>query len=133
MPRNRRPLTLVDLMAAIGAAGLGLGLVTWLAPGRIVPMLILIPPCVGILWGRSRGGRGILGGTVGGAAYGAGCLVYILSGMAGIPRDLVIQSPGEFLVMLATCVAIGTFLGLTAWLVALAMGSSRGPVPVEGE
>ena len=71
--RPRRHLTLIDLMAAVGAAALALGWIVWTAPGRAGPALIIIGPIVGILWDRWRGGRGLLGGALGGARMPAAC------------------------------------------------------------
>ncbi len=129
MPRARPRPTLIDLMATIGAVALSLGLVTWLAPGRILAMLIVIAPTVGILWDRRRGGRGILGGVV----HAVACLVYYLSGLGGVPLGRMFRRPGLFLTMTALCAIFGAIMGLTAWLGALAMGSSRIPAPVEVE
>jgi hypothetical protein len=55
---SRRNLTLIELMAAVGAAALGLAWVASTAPGRAGPALIVIGPLVGILCDRWRGGTG---------------------------------------------------------------------------
>jgi hypothetical protein len=55
MMPSRHHLTLIDLMAAVGAAALGLGWVVSVAPGRTGPALIIIGPLVGILCDRWRG------------------------------------------------------------------------------
>ena len=71
-------LTLIDLIAAVGAAGLGLACVGSLAPGRAGPALIVIGPLVGILWDRRRGGGGIFGGALGGGVHaGVGRLDFV--------------------------------------------------------
>ena len=55
MMQSRHHLTLIDLMAAIGATAFGLAWVVWVAPGRVVPALIVIGPLVGILCDRCAG------------------------------------------------------------------------------
>lgn len=65
--RPGRQLTLIELMAAVVAAALGLAWIVSTAPGRAGPALIVIGPLIGILHHRWRGGRGILGGEPGGA------------------------------------------------------------------
>ncbi len=86
MTQSRRHLALVDLMAAVVAAALGLGWVVWVAPGRAVPMLIVIGPLTGILSDRWRGGRGIIGGALGGAAYAGVGLIMLVTGPHGPGR-----------------------------------------------
>src|SRR4051794_9360823 len=59
-------LNLIDLMAAIAAGALPLYLLqgAWIAPWYA--LLMVAAPLAGALAHRSRGGRGITGGTVGG-------------------------------------------------------------------
>jgi hypothetical protein len=63
--RPRRHLTLIDLMAAVLAAALGLAWVVSTARGRAGPAMIVIGPLIGILYHRWRGGRGMLDGALG--------------------------------------------------------------------
>ena len=69
-------LNLIDFMAAIAAGALPRYLLryAWLAPWYV--LLMVAAPLAGALLQRSRGGRGITGGAVGGVAvlgYLAGC------------------------------------------------------------
>jgi hypothetical protein len=79
MMRTRRHLTLIDLMAAVGAAALALGWIVWIAPDRAAPALIVIGPLAGILCDRWRGCRGMLGGALGGAAYAGLLLIWMVT------------------------------------------------------
>jgi hypothetical protein len=123
-------LTLIDLMAAIGATGLGLAWVNWVAPGRAGPNLIVIGPLVGILWHRQRGGRGILGGTLGGAAYAGFGLLYFFTGPHGrgsASPSTMANWPFQLVVMTISCLAFGASMGIAAWLGAAALGRPRSP------
>ena len=57
--RPRRHLTLIDLIAAVVAAALGMGLLMWDPPPPSLPAPVVIfwltVPLVGILWDRWRG------------------------------------------------------------------------------
>jgi hypothetical protein len=120
----RRPrLTLIDLMAAIGAAALGLALIACAAPGQVAPTMMVIAPLVGILWGRRRGGRGILGGALGGLAHAAISLPFFVLGPL---RAGVVDWPAKYAGATAVCVAFGAMMGVAAWLVAAAMGRPVG-------
>jgi hypothetical protein len=123
-------LTLTDLMAAVGAAGLGLAWVHWDAPGRAEPALIVIGPLVGILWHRWLGGRGVLGGALGGAAYAGLGLLDLVTGPHGPGRPGLSDLrdwPVQVIGMTTVCVACGTGMGVVAWLWATAMGRPRTP------
>jgi hypothetical protein len=122
--KPRRHLTLIDLMAAVGAAALALGWVVWAAPGRVAPALSVIGPLVGILWDRWRGCRGILGGALGGAAYAGVGLIWLVAGPNGPGR---LAHPLEVVIMIAFCLIFGTLMGVAAWLVAAMMGRSVAP------
>jgi hypothetical protein len=121
---SRYRLTLIDLMAAVGAAALALGWIVWAAPGRAAPALISIGPLAGILWDRWRGGTGIPGGALGGAAYAGFVLVWKLTRH----EPSVIASGSVPLVFsIAGCSLFGTLMGVAAWLVAAIMGRSVAP------
>jgi hypothetical protein len=127
---SRHHLTLIDLMAAIGAAALGLAWVVSEAPGRAGPALIVIGPLVGILCDRWRGGRGILGGTLGGAAYAGIGLIWTITGPhwpGGAGLSSMADWPVQMVIMTAICLTFGTLMGVVAWLVAAMMGRSVAP------
>jgi len=127
---SRHRLTLMDLMAAVGAAGLGLGWVVSTAPGRAGPALIVIGPLVGILCDRWRGGRGILGGTLGGAAYAGFGVIMLVTGPhwpGGAGLSSMADWPVQVVIMTAICLTFGTLMGVAAWLVAAMMGRSVAP------
>ena len=71
-------------MAAVAAAALGMVPIVWdePPPGVRVPFIRfwLIVPLVGILWDRWRGGRGVLGGALGGAVYAGFALIWVITG-----------------------------------------------------
>jgi hypothetical protein len=122
--RPRRHLTLIDLMAAVVAAALCLAWVVSTARGRAGPAMIVIGPLIGILYHRWRGGRGILGGALGGAIYGGVGLIELAR------RDgpgWIAKRPVEVAIMLTICLAVGTLMGLAAWLAAAIMGRSSAP------
>ena len=127
MVPSRHRLTLMDLMAAVGAAGLGLAWVVSTAPGRAGPAMIVIGPLLGILCDRWRGGRGILGGTLGGAAYAGFALILLVAGPHW-QRDAGLSSMADWAVvifnMTAICLILCTLIGVAAWLVAEVMGRS---------
>ena len=86
MMPSRHNLTLIDLMAAVGAAALTLGWVVWDAPDRAALALCVIGPLVGILWYRWRGCEGILGRALRGAAYAGFGLIWLVTGPHGLGR-----------------------------------------------
>jgi hypothetical protein len=127
---NRHDLTLIDQRAAIGAAALGLGWVVWVAPGRAGPALIIIGPFIGILCYRWRGGRGKLGGALGGAAYAGFGLIMLVTGPHGRGwpgLSSIPDWPAQVAIMTVISLAVGTLMGVTAWLTAAAMGRSVAP------
>jgi hypothetical protein len=114
---------LIDLMAAVVAAALCLAWVVSTARGRAGPAMIVIGPLIGILYHRWRGGRGILGGALGGAVYaGVGLIV-----LACREPGWIAKRPVEVAIMATICLAVGTLMGLAAWLVATMMGRSVSP------
>jgi hypothetical protein len=126
MPRLR--LKLIDIISAVGSASLALALIHWAAPGRTEPALIVVGPLLGILWDRGRGGRGILGGTVGGVAHAGFCLLYFFTGPhgSGSASPLTMANwPVPMVYMTSVCVAFGTLMGLIAWLGAALTGQGR--------
>jgi len=135
MPSQHR-LTLIDLMATVAAAALGMGFLVWVAPPPPgVPALIvifwLIVPLVGILWDRRRGCTGILGGVLGGAAEAGFALIMLVTGPhwpggAGLPT--VVDLPVQVVIMTAAFLTFGTLTGVAAWLAAAMMGRSVAPV-----
>jgi hypothetical protein len=125
--RPRRHLTLIDLMATVVAAALGLGWVVSSARGRAGPALIVIGPLIGILCDRWRGGRGILGGAAGGAVYAGVGLIWLVTGPhspSGAALLRMADWPVQVVIMTAVSLAVGTLMGLAAWLAAAAMGRS---------
>jgi len=121
---------LIDLMAAIGAAALGFGWVAWVAPGRAGPGLIVVGPLVGILCDRWRGGRGILGGTLGGAAHAVLGVIMLITGPhwpGGAALSSMADWPAQVVVMTAICITFGSLMGVAAWLAAAVMGRSVAP------
>ncbi len=59
-------------------------------------------------------------------------LVYIPVGRGGgVSRTVMFYRPSGFAVLAAFCLGFGILMGLTAWLVALAMGSPGGRVDPE--
>ncbi len=130
MMQSRHHLTLIDLMAAIGATAFGLAWVVWVAPGRVVPALIVIGPLVGILCDRWRGGRGILGGTLGAAIYAGTGLIWLSFGPhrpRGAGLSWILDWLLQMVVMTAISLTFGTLMGVLAWLAAAAMGRSAAP------
>ena len=127
---SRHHLTLIDLMAAVVAAALGLGWVVSVAPGRAGPALIIIGPLVGVLWDRCRGGRGHLwrdsgrGDVCGFRADHAGHWPTL----ARRGRSVVDGGrPVQVIIMTAICLTFGTLMGVAAWLAAAGMGRSVAP------
>ena len=136
--RPRRQLTLIDLMAAVVAAALGMGFIVWDPPPLGVRALFrsfwVIVPLVGILWDRWRGGRGILGGALGGAAYAGFLLIWMIAGPhgPGLPQfPIVPYSIANRLIHVVSLIGsgliFGTLMGVAAWLVAAMMGRSVAP------
>ncbi|WP_435016422.1 hypothetical protein TA3x_003988 [Tundrisphaera sp. TA3] len=128
--RPTRPrLTLVVLMAAIGACALGLAIVARAAPGHFAPALMVVPPLVGILWDRRGGGRGIRGGAVGGFLHAAICLPFFILGpvRAGLPGSW----PAAYAGATVVCVAFGAMMGVATWLAAAVMGRTALARPSE--
>ena len=84
MTTSRHHLTLIDLMATVAAAALGMVPLVWDPPPPSVPVPVilfwLIVPLVGIVWDRWRGGRGILGGALGGAVEAGFALIWVITG-----------------------------------------------------
>jgi|GEM_PF-2662600 len=127
-------LTLIDLIAAVGATALALAWLKSVAPGRSGPALIVIGPLVGIVFHRWRGGRGVIGGTVGGAAYAGIVMLDFFTGPHGPHRpgpSTMANWPAQLLIMTTICLVFGTTMGLTTWLWAAAMGRARAPAPSE--
>ena len=112
--RPARRLRLIDLVAVVGAAGVGLAMIRWLAPGQLVPMTMVIAPLVGVAVDRWSGGRGILGGLLGGTVHGVfwTALLYVGAAVWGWP----IGHPLMMLFGVAASVAFGAVLGVIAWL-----------------
>jgi hypothetical protein len=139
MRPSRNHLTLIDLMAAAGAAALGMGFIVWDAPPSGVRALFLscwvIVPVVGILWDRWRGCMGILGGALGGAAYAGFLLIWMIAGPhgPGLPQFAIMPySLANRLIFVVFGVfgiglIFGTLMGVAAWLVAAMMGRSVAP------
>ncbi len=112
--RPARRLRLIDLVAVVGAAGVGLAMIRWLAPGQLVPMAMVIAPLVGIAVDRWSGGRGVLGGLLGGVVHAVFVTALYYVGAAVLGWQI-----GHPLIMLfgaAGAVAFGAVLGIIAWL-----------------
>jgi hypothetical protein len=138
MRPSRNHLTLIDLMAAVGAAALGMGFIVWDAPPSGVRALFrsfwVIVPLVGILWDRWRGCMGILGGALGGAAYAGFLLIWMVAGPhgPGLPQfPIVPYSIANRLIHVVSLIGsgliFGTLMGVAAWLAAAMMGRSVAP------
>jgi hypothetical protein len=123
---SRNNLTLIDLMATVAAAALGMGFLVWVAPPppgvpAVIVVFWLIVPLVGILWDRWRGCTGILGGVLGGAAEAGFALIMLVTGPHGPGW------PVEVVIMTAAFLTFGTLTGVAAWLAAAMMGRSVAP------
>jgi hypothetical protein len=125
---------LIDLMATVAAAALGMVPLVWDPPPPSVPvpdiLFWLIVPLVGIVWDRWRGGRGILGGALGGAAEACFALIWVITGphMPGqMGPSYIANHPILVVLMTAGCLIFGTLMGVAAWLVAAVMGRSVAP------
>ena len=132
-------LTLADLLAWVGAAGFGLAWLHWLVPGRVGPTLVLVGPLGGILWARSRGRRGVVGGVQGGAVQAVAYLADFLTGPHGPGRpgpSSMPNWPPQLLIMGVACIGIGLGLGVVTWLIEVIIrglgwsGRRTLPVPV---
>jgi hypothetical protein len=131
---TRHHLTLIDLMATVVAAALCMGVLVWGGLPSGLPALVvivwLICPLVGILGDRWRGGRGILGGALGGAAYAGFWLIWLVTGPHGPGQrgpSFLINDPAQVVFGFAGCGAFGALMGVAAWLVAAMMGRSVAP------
>jgi hypothetical protein len=135
MTTSRHRLTLIDLLATVAAAALGMGFLVWVAPppqGVPAPIIIfwLIVPLVGILWDRWRGCTGILGGVLGGAAEAGFSLIWVITGphMPGqMGPSYLAKYPVEVAFIIAGFLTFGTLMRVATWLVAAAMGTVRSP------
>jgi hypothetical protein len=134
MTTSRHHLTLIDLMATVAAAALGMIPLVWDPPPPSVPVPVilfwLIVPLVGIVWDRWRGGRGILGGALGGAAEAGFALIWVITGphMPGqMGPSYLAKSPVAVAFIIAGFLTFGTLMGVATWLVAAAMGRSVAP------
>ena len=138
MSPSRNHLTLIDLMAAVGAAALGMGFIVWDAPptpeAALFRSLWAIVPLVGILWDRWRGCMGVLGGALGGAAYAGFLLIWMVAGPRGpgLPEfPIAPYSLANRLIFVVFAFGLGlifgTLMGVATWLVAAMMGRSVAP------
>jgi len=133
MMTSRHHLTLIDQMATVGAAALGMAVLVWGGlPPRLPAWIVifwLTCPIVGILGDRWRGGRGILGGALGGAAYAVFWLIWVVTGPHGIGRGPydIIRSPVLVVFGVASCSTAGALTGVAAWLMAAMMERSVAP------
>jgi hypothetical protein len=135
MMPSRHRLTLIDLLATVAAAALGMGFLVWVAPpppGVPAPIIIfwLIVPLVGILWDRWRGCTGILGGVLGGAAEAGFGLIMLVTGPHGPGwpgLSSIANWPVQVVIMTAAFLTFGTLMGVAAWLAAAMMGRSVAP------
>jgi len=134
MATFRHHLTLIDLIATVAAAALGMVALVWdpLPPSIPVAVILfwLIVPLMGIVWGRWRGGRGILGGVLGGAAQSGFGLIWVLTGPhrpGQMGPNSIANDPIGVVLMIAGFLTFGTVTGVATWLVAAAMGRSVAP------
>lgn len=129
----RHHLTLIDLMATVAAAALAMGVFAWrgIPPGREWRLFIALSvPLVGIVWDRWRGGRGILGGALAGAAeFGVELIWGIIDARspAQIGPTVLGKDPILVVYLIGGYVTFGTLMGVAAWLVAAALGQSVRP------
>jgi hypothetical protein len=85
---------------------------------------------VGIVRDRWRGGRGILGGALGGAVEAGFALMWVITGphMPGqMGPSYLAKSPVAVAFIIAGFLTFGTLMGVATWLVAAAMGRSVAP------
>lgn len=134
MTAPHHQLTLIDLMAAVVAAALGMGFIMWDPPPPSVPALVVIfwltVPLVPILWDRWRGRRGILGGALGGAAEVGFALLWVATGPhrpGQMGPSHLVNDPIGAVSMIAGFLIFGTLMGVVVWLVAAMMGRSVAP------
>jgi hypothetical protein len=125
---------MIDLMATVAATALGMIPLAWDPPPPSLPVLVilfwLIVPLVGIVWDRWRGGRGILGGALGGAAEAGVALIWVITGphMRGqMGPSYLTKYPIAVAFIIAGNLTFGTLMGVAAWLVAAVMGRSVAP------
>lgn len=131
--KSRHHLTLSDLMATVVAAALAMGVFAWggiprRMPAALVELYWVSVPVVGILWDRWRGGRGIFGGALAGAAAAGVPLIWVVINDGQVLRHparlyLAIH-PGVVILLFAGPVAIGSLIGVATWLVAAGLGQS---------
>ena len=134
MMTSRRHLTLIDLMAAVVAAALAMGVLSWDPPPPSMPALVVIfwlsVPLVAVLWDRWRGYRGILGGALGGAALAAFSLVWVVTGPhrpGQMGPSYIRNYPIVAVFLIAIPLTFGTLMGVAVWLVAAMMGRPVAP------
>jgi hypothetical protein len=126
---------MIDLMATIAAAALGLGFLMWDPPPPSVPALVvifwLIVPLVPILWDRWRGRKGILGGALGGTAEASFALIWVATGPhrpGQMGPSSIANDPMVVVFTIAGFLTFGTLMGVAVWLVAAMMGRSVAPI-----
>ena len=89
-----------------------------------------IVPLAGIVWDRWRGGRGVLGGALGGAVEAGFALMWVITGphMPGqMGPSYIANNPFLVVFWIAGFLTFGTLMGAATWLVAAAMGRSVAP------
>ena len=134
MMASQHHLTLIDLMAAVVAAALGMGFLMWDPPPPSLPALVVvfwrIVPHVAILWDRWRGCRDILGGALGGAAEAGFALIWVVTGPhrpGQMGPSYIANDPIVVVFMIAGFLTFGTLMGVAVWFVAAMMGRSVAP------
>ena len=127
--KSRHHLTLIDLMATVAAAALAMSVFVWGGiPPSIPPLIVLfwlIVPLVGIVWDRWRGGSGILGGALAGAAEAGFALIWVITGPhrpGQMGPAYLVNSPILVVFMIAGYLTFGTSMGVATWFVAAMMG-----------
>ena len=122
MTTSRHHLTLIDLIATVAAAALGMIPLVWDPPPPSVPVPVvlfwLIVPLVGIVWDRWRGGRGILGGALGGAVEAGFALIWVITGphMPGqMGPSYIANDPYLVVFWIAGFLTFGTLMGVATW------------------
>ena len=121
---RKNATSIMDYMAFICVLGLCLAYVRWLTPGRVGSTHVVVAPLIGSLFHRQMGGRGILGGALGGVCYAVALFAasYWLPYQLGLPSLVNMPRRGvQIFAVTSFSVAFGTAVGLVFWIVSARM------------